>query len=276
MITKSGVIRYSKWNENNDFLYHYTTDNALFSILKGMSFRLSSFNPKLDDPVDGEALNRLYYTMKEDNTKKNDIIQILSKYRLISMTSDYKTIDNIAVNGGENSLLWYMYGREYKGACIVFNKKTLLEKIRRIGWNVDTVSVQYGRLYPNPTLSDLKFESTKKNDVLCWKENSWREQKEERVLCYSNTPISSLFDVTGAIDHIILGYRFTEYKKLYEAIFSDDSKAYGMFYSESFSGVKLSGGFIEEGEIKEFSDFLREHPDFKSINEEIKKKAEAE
>lgn len=276
MITKSGVIRYSKWSENNDFLYHYTTDNALFSILKGMSFRLSSFNPKLDDPVDGEALNRLYYTMKEDNTKKNDIIQILSKYRLISMTSDYKTIDNIAVNGGENSLLWYMYGREYKGACIVFNKKTLLEKIRHIGWNVNTVSVQYGRLYPNPTLSDLKFESTKKNNVLCWKENSWGEQKEERVLCYSNTPISSLFDVTGAIDHIILGYRFTEYKKLYEAIFSDDSKAYGMFYSESFSGVKFSGGFIEEGEIKEFSDFLREHPDFKSINEEIKKKAEAE
>lgn len=276
MITKSGVIRYSKWNENNDFLYHYTTDNALFSILKGMSFRLSSFNPKLDDPVDGEALNRLYYTMKEDNTKKNDIIQILSKYRLISMTSDYKTMDNIAVNGGENSLLWYMYGREYKGACIVFNKKTLLEKIRHIGWNVDTVSVQYGRLYPNPTLSDLNFESTKKNDVLCWKENSWGEQKEERVLCYSNTPISSLCDVTGAIDHIILGYRFTEYKKLYEAIFSDDSKAYGMFYSESFSGVKFSGGFIEEGEITEFSDFLREYPNFKSINEEIKKKAEAE
>lgn len=276
MITKSGVIRYSKWNENNDFLYHYTTDNALFSILKGMSFRLSSFNPKLDDPVDGEALNRLYYTMKEDNTKKNDIIQILSKYRLISMTSDYKTMDNITVNGGENSLLWYMYGREYKGACIVFNKKTLLEKIRHIGWNVDTVSVQYGRLYPNPTLSDLNFESTKKNDVLCWKENSWGEQKEERVLCYSNTPISSLCDVTGAIDHIILGYRFTEYKKLYEAIFSDDSKAYGMFYSESFSGVKFSGGFIEEGEITEFSDFLREYPNFKSINEEIKKKAEAE
>lgn len=276
MVSKSGVVFYSDERSgelNEDLLYHYTTANGLCSILKSMSLKLSSFSPRLDDPVDGELLSRLYWS---NNGKKDDIKRIVSLFRFLSMTADY-TQDEVTVKGSENSLMWYMYGEKYTGACIVFNKNKLLQKIHQSGWKTKLINVKYNRLSPdlkNISLSDLLNETDGKNEMLCWKEDSWSQQKEKRILCYSETLTSRLCDITGAIDHIILGFKFTEYNSLAEAIYSDDSKAYGMFYSRSFSCAKFTGDFMEDGDFMEFDSFLNSNPFFREKDNLIKKKAE--
>lgn len=277
MISKSGVVIYNPNCDvelSKDLLYHYTTADGLCSILNSMSFKLSLFSPKLDDPVDGEMLSRLYWNLYGNNMKEN-IKSILSQYRFISMTTDYSE-GGIIVKGGENSLMWCMYGEEYKGACIVFKKNKLLNKIRQSGWKTELISVKYNRISPdlkNIPLSNLWNQKKERDKVLCWKEDSWSRQKEKRVLCYSEVPISSLCDITNTIDHVILGYKFTEYENLAKSIYSEDSKAYGMFYSRSFSCVKFAGDFMNDGLFVEFERFLKSNPEFKKKDEEINEKA---
>ena len=125
----------------------------------------------------------------------------------------------------------------------------------------------------NIPLSNLWNQKKERDKVLCWKEDSWSRQKEKRVLCYSEVPISSLCDITNTIDHVILGYKFTEYENLAKSIYSEDSKAYGMFYSRSFSCVKFAGDFMNDGLFVEFERFLKSNPEFKKKDEEINEKA---
>lgn len=274
MISKSGMVFcYDENNSelNNGLLYHYTTANGLCSILNSMSLKLSSFSPRLDDPVDGELLSRLYWS---NNDKKDNIKRIVSLFRFLSMTADY-TQDEVTVKGSENSLMWYMYGEKYTGACIVFNKNKLLQKIRQSGWKTKLINVKYNRLSPdlkNISLSDLLNETDGKNEMLYWKEDSWSQQREKRILCYSEVPISSLCDITGTVDHIILGCKFTEYENLAKSIYGDYSKAYGMFCSLSFSCAKFTGDFMEDGNFTEFKMFLELNPAFKEKDDMVKKK----
>lgn len=274
MITKSGVPVFSPDETTDELLYHYTHAGGLFSILKNMRFRLSSFSSGVDDPVDGEMVGRMYQKTHQDT--KKDVERKISEYRFISMVPD----NNPIFNGSENSLVWYMYSKEYNGACIAFNKKKLEERFKSDHWDVDIVNVKYDDFPPDLkglSVLDMEFDSNKRNDIFAWKQKCWNGQNETRLLCHKkglNTD-DCYIDITGTIDHISLGYKFKRFKDLFSSVYGKSSKARGKFCSLSFSETLFEQGVMIDGVSVRYGRFLEERPMFKKADEEIKKKSES-
>ncbi len=254
--------------EKDEYVYHYTKAGSLLNILKNLKFRLSEYKECLDDPVDGHIKDRIFSAV-HCNVSKDIIADCISKYRFISLTAN----ENERANGADNSLLWYMYGENYAGACVVFSKQKLCKEVRRISKACEYIGMEYrvdAPMLDEIQESNMDFDCMK--SVLNWKEISWSGQKETKLLGFSENWRKGEdveIDVSEAIDHISLGFRFSRYNELFSVIYKNTQDNHVKLFSRSFSSSLFVRDNVEDGEYAGFINNLSNFPEYKLIDDNL-------
>jgi hypothetical protein len=144
--------------DENEYLYHYTkSETALNHILKEKKLKFNSLE-KLSDPRESIVFkNRANYWGKEiPENHWNSIIEAIKKeipfWKVVCFCSDSFMLNGIPSNcikvqlesshrlylkknhlpfksGGEKDRMWDQYANQYKGVCLVFRKKELIDNI---------------------------------------------------------------------------------------------------------------------------------------------------
>lgn len=157
-------------------LYHYTTFDALCSIIKSNEFILSDF-------------------IKANDYKEKSILfkREISKYKYMSCTYNVE-LESYSFT---NPPLWYFYADKGHGVCICFDKIKLLSKIKIV--KDDFINYCNGVTH---------IDNQNVIDYLMEKRKDWGYEKEYRILVDST--FNSIPNIFECIASIYIGSEITE------------------------------------------------------------------
>lgn len=183
-------------NNTQDFLYHYTTlDNAIKivatnTLLFGRMENLNDINESYRN-----IFGKFNMITKADN--------ILHKYQRLSFV-----IDKPYQKGYCIPSMWGHYAESGNGACLVFNKKSLLNCLSS---KMASDYVTYSCDFDNSiTLDDEgninSFFKKYKHELFYTKTKDWEHEQEFRVIQYFNRNYRARLNLRNSLYAIILHY----------------------------------------------------------------------
>ena len=229
---------------SDKFLYHYTNSKALFEILKTMSLRVGSFKDLND-------LNEADIFSTFSNVGKNspdDVERFIKEHcGQIGFAQNY-VVDGFCYHGCNHPRMRAQYSNNNKGACIVINESTFLEKNKEV---LDKISfwkicnVQYDRQIENWNINDSILEFLKLNysQLFFNKHRDWEKEGERRIFTINGPEYLSILD---CIEFIASGKKFeeTDYLTLVDIISCKGNSCYNQLKPHDFTKVENSIGNI--------------------------------
>lgn len=222
-------------------LAHFTKIDTLIEyILPHMQLRASNLE-NLNDPLENKwDIDRFLTYQSFDEA---DAPQEYSKYYLNEqkkLAQHFKIAcfshinhhlndsDTISIPQ-ENLRMWAEYGEKHAGTCIIFNKESLIYKVRQqIGEWISDHDVLYSNkenrhvsytshnvseyLQGDRKIEDFFHENTKEMArsfpyQLFTKRNDWRDEREYRIVFYSANSQFHFFDIRDTIEKVYLGLK---------------------------------------------------------------------
>lgn len=229
---------------SDKFLYHYTNSKALFAILKSMSLRVGSFKD-LNDLNEAD----IFSTFSNVGKNSPDEVERFIKEHCgqIGFAQNY-VVDHICHPGCNHPRMWAQYADNNKGACIVINESTFLEKNKEVldkipFWKI--CNILYNRQIENWDINDDRLEFLKLNysQLFFNKHRDWEHEEERRILTIKGPEYLSILD---CIEFIALGKKFekTDYLTLVDIISCKEKSCCNQLKPHDFAKAENSIGNI--------------------------------
>ena len=223
-----------------DKLYHYTTFDNAIKILLTKSLRFG----RLCDMNDINEQYRPFFYAEGSTSKVNEkFYEEIGKYKQISLTKDMHNDGKRF--GFDIPAMWGHYADRGKGACIVLDRKKLLNRIKKLQCaNNDIV---YDRKHDNNvTCNNIlaakdveKFLKDNEEEIFFYKSEDWSYEQEYRII--TNNPDISHLSISGCILCILIRDREWNDSMRREEILKKTGCHVYFFIST------LSGGVITNG-----------------------------
>lgn len=245
---------------NKDSLFHYTTNENCIKILESETLN-GSKRKYSSDPFEcksilvGEPLNfssdteydQIINSTKDEFCKiKKDIKEKLEESVQISFCVN-------DIKNGELGFLkprmWERYGNKFKGTCLVFSKKQLIEENKNIDekrlvnylffsqFNSLIFEIKRTEIIYNKK-EYLKDINKKIKTKLFSKHNDFRGENEFRIVLYSTNQTSKL-KVENSLKGVITSYVPNELNTNKIKSFCDNKKKHFHFIDWNEKGVKI-------------------------------------
>lgn len=157
---------------NGNLLFHYTKFESAIKIISSKKLLFGEFS-KMNDIA--ESCREVFNELAEEE---------LQKYKSLSFTFDKK-----GKRGFEIDSLWGYYAEKGNGACLVFDKKRIIEEFKHCSGFHRRGIIHYLRHYSNTLFlnSETKNEvvdeiETKYEDIFFTKSKDWDKENEYRLL----------------------------------------------------------------------------------------------
>lgn len=183
-------------------LYHYTNMSSLAKILEMKSLLFGKL-PRMNDI--NERHKEVYIDHMNADTFSSRVFSNISR-ELKHLGQISLTKDSQQRRGFDIPAMWGHYARSGNGACIVFNRKNIIERCNNIGYIYDEVEYKDS---VNPIIYKLDdgelvhdFLKRQSHDLFFTKTRDWSYEQEFRILrIYGN---SSSMSINGCIVAIIM------------------------------------------------------------------------
>lgn len=244
---------YEKLNQlDNDekFIFHYTTAEGLLGIIKSMYLRVSSFSNS-NDLNEANIRNAYKICRAEDISKIESFIE--EKCRYISFVEN-RIHGFVHFEGINHPRMWAQYAQNGEGACIVINEKRFLRINKTILKNkfYDFKRIKYRskNSVEGEKQDYTDSESLIKRyykEIFYKKHNDWRGENEKR---FWGIDLPKEFSIYGAIEFICLGHNFvnnaSHMNDLLDIISDSSSPFYNYLRPASFTEIKpYEHGYLE-------------------------------
>lgn len=211
---------------NDSYLYHFTTADSLFKILKNMTLLMSSFNDLND--LNEKEVNFIWQNWRKGLEVKKYIVE---HCQLISFSKNFLNSRSLCDCGCNHPRMWAQYANNNKGCCIVINEKKLLkinkDILRWVFFDIEDVAYT-SNLYnsePKDVISPEAYVQKNYKGLFFEKQNDWKQEDERRFFCIDGPKFLS---IKNCIEFICLGYKFTDenYNRLIDVLSLSVDKDY--------------------------------------------------
>lgn len=219
--------------ESNDALFHYTTQARAFGeILSKKLFKLSTFD-KTNDPKeykDQSFGTEFHFGNDNDLKLKQEVQPKINSIRKHNLKSLYlcsnKDIKNTNQIGCNKPRMWYDYGENHYGVCLVFSKHKLENYIQskfkdknyKCGYVkytqysnqiIKAYQIDINRLKQmNDSQSYSKYHVEKYIDFFGFEKNvDYRDESEYRVIIFDYSNNDIYLEIDNFIEGVIAGDR---------------------------------------------------------------------
>ena len=254
--------------DTHKYLYHYTSFEAAIRILYGNTLlfgKLSNANDITESKIrisyenSADTPNKQYY--KECKTITDYLIGEKDGFQILCFSMDTCVKERKKSNYLQNIMgneayydvsgrgfalprMWAQYANDHKGLCLIFNKDTLIEKVKSERSFFKAGPVKYKDILStyhikekqvNSLFNKIKNESNgnlpyltamKNTDFLNYnffeKSSDWSNEQEYRIIIYTNSRESErqqISNISDAIEGIVYGERMDEIYKEVLSIF---------------------------------------------------------
>lgn len=129
-------------SDANRFIYHYTSLNTAKRILNGLSLRMGVFqgtnDPKESKEWQFDLLSRNHADFRGIDARKlsSELSDSIKKHsRVLCFCKDGEGLTgshlaDVSLRGHFKARMWAQYGGNHTGACLVFDRGKLLERVR--------------------------------------------------------------------------------------------------------------------------------------------------
>lgn len=234
----------------NKYIYHYTTiENLLLYILPQKRIRMSSMN-NTNDP---QEICNINFTLSDDLRLGNDseadfVKNFLNNQNIFSdiIKKNVKVLcfaqDDVELlkesfgfgKGFTKLRMWAQYSNNNKGACLIFNKQKLIDKLSN---NYSEYYLRYGsvlygsfstdfalnrRICDAYTLKTSEFKDSSIEEVTSekikeyadiyyfLKHPDWKEENEYRIILNYPDGDYAYIEIDGILEGIVLGAKYDE------------------------------------------------------------------
>lgn len=237
-------------------LYHYTTIESFSKIWVSKQLRFSE-SKNTNDLFEKRKTWELICGIlpKEENSNNMlDVInsfgrcfsEILSKYKQISFTLDYKNS-----SGCKSSMMWGQYAHNENGVCIEFDSDKILfppESYRsKVKYTYDIPKIKFDK--ENAFIDKAYMQQyVKKNraTVFFTKHKHWEHENEYRLVCKGYDTLS----IEGAITKVYVYDSVNINTRVVERIVNNEVPIYYLYISHAHEKRDIGCGRLDR--IKEF------------------------
>lgn len=205
---------------NDNWLFHYTTAESFFSIIKSLQLRTSRLG-KLNDlnEIDYNAYAQIHHPIEMIKCKEYLVhkcsIACFSQHTLRNSKNQFYKL----VPGCCNPSMWAHYTRNVSGVCFCIDKRELIEENReQFGDNLLLQEVCY-RTDFNPYQSQdsaYDFLSKNKDNIFFLKDESWETEAEVRLLLTNIDPNKEepMISIKKSLKAIVFSQKFWHNNKI--------------------------------------------------------------
>lgn len=266
------AVAFFRLDENScgkkKFLFHYTSAESFFEIIKTMELKPSSV-ACLNDLNEANMYN---LHVNDFNMKIQCQKYIKDNFHTLSFSKGSEK--NPYSSGANHPALWAYYAQRLKGVCIAINE----EKFRKVNndilsctkYEIDDIEycgingVRMDELVIHQNVE--AFVNLNIKPIFFRKHKDWSHEEERRLLLFEKTRNLSILN---CVEYVVLGSEFvnndSKMSKLCEIIGDSENKCYGQFIPNSFA--KVTHG--EQGYLSIEAQFL-----IRSQFEKLRKKQE--
>ena len=269
------------------FLFHYTSAESFFKIIKAMELMPSSV-AQLNDLNEANVHN---LQINDWNLKILCQRYIKEHFYTISFSKGYE--ENPYSNGANHPALWAHYAESLNGVCIAIDEEKFIEtnsdilsKTKYVIEDIEYCNINGTREEELTTHQDVEtFINLNIKPLFFRKHKDWSHEDERRLLLFEKTKNLSIFN---CVEYVILGSKFvtndSKMNKLSDVISNSNNRCYKQFIPNSFAKVSYGerGYFNIEAQFlirKQFEKLYKNHKELKLFidwysNEDIEIKKE--
>lgn len=199
---------------NDNWLFHYTTADSFFKIIKSLKLKTSRLG-KLNDlnEIDYNAYvqvrNPLEMVRYKEYIERECSIACFSQHTLYQ----YKDICYKLIPGCCNPSMWAHYAGNVSGVCLCFDKAKLIEENQKLfGDNIELQEVHYETNYQpyQPQDTANEFLNQNKNNIFFLKDKSWENESEVRLLLTNIKQMEEepMISIAHSLNAIVFSQKF--------------------------------------------------------------------
>lgn len=179
---------------NGSLLFHYTKFESALKIITTKKLLFGDFS-KMNDIA--ESCREVFNELAEGELKK---------YKSLSFTFDKRDKRAFEIDS-----LWGYYAEKGNGACLVFDKKSIIKEFNRFNVFHRRGIINYIRNYTNALFLNAKTKSeavkeieTKYKDIFFTKSLDWSKENEYRLLVKSEDFSSLYLNIKDSLVAVII------------------------------------------------------------------------
>lgn len=192
---------------NGNLLFHYTRFESALKIITTKKLLFGDFS-KMNDIA--ESCREVFNELAEGE---------LRKYKSLSFTFDKRDKRAFEIDS-----LWGYYAEKGNGACLVFDKRSIIKEFNRFNVFHRRGKINYLRNFTNALFLSAKTKSeavkeieSKYKDIFFTKSLDWAKENEYRLLVKSEDFPSSYLSIEDALVAVIICLPLqNEVKETYE------------------------------------------------------------
>lgn len=258
-------------------LYHYTTIESFAKIWVSKQLRFSE-SKNTNDLFERRKTWELacgILPKEEDSKNLLDVInsfgrcfsEILSQYKQISFTLDYKNI-----RGCKSSMMWGQYAHNDNGVCIELDSDKLIIPTdvykSKVRYTYDVPKIRFDK--ENEYLKDTylqQFVKRNRKTIFFSKHKHWEHENEYRLVSKCHDYLS----IEGAITRVYVYDSTSMNTRVVEHIINKDVPIYFLYIS-NLNGKRDIGCDSLERE-REYERKMKEEPDYYTNQKKVIKRA---
>lgn len=203
---------------DDNWLFHYTTADSFFKIIKSLKLRTSRLE-KLND------LNEINYDAYSqlpmfEMVKYKQYLERKCSITCFSHHSLYPFKDQgyFLVPGCCSPSMWAHYAGNISGVCLCLNRDKLYKENKEIfGNNIEIKEVRYETNFNPFQKKDTMEEFLKqnRNNIFFLKDVSWQNESEVRLLLTEIDPDDNepMISIANSLEAIVFSQKFWEHNK---------------------------------------------------------------